>query len=244
MVELGVLEVGIINIAIILTVIINSIFMYFTLKIYTLYYLLLLLFCSIGAMITSIGILIVIFKLDVPINPGILTFIFWIFYTQSYLYFLTSYYKEFLKSWQTKTCYTINFINFINQIIFTIIFNFELGLKASKVSLISRITETISATSTVLSDTIITIYIFSVIFKLRRASEESKTKLMLIKVLLTMVLMLSLDVIIIYLEYRGDSFEYAYTTKPAIICIKFYIELLFLGICKKHLFIISSYDNW
>jgi hypothetical protein len=244
MVELGILEVALINIAIILTVITNSIFMYFTLKIYTLKYFLLLLFCSLGALINNIGDIITVFKIVVPINIEFLACISWLFYTQSYLFFLTSYYKDLLQSWQTRVCYTINLINFIAQLAFTLFYSFGLGFSASKISLILEITENISATSTVLSETILTVCIFSIIFKLRKTAGESKIKLMLIKVLLTMVLMWSLDIIVIYLEYSGDMVTYAYFTKPTVICFKFYLELLILGNCKKYLFMISGIDSW
>jgi hypothetical protein len=244
MVELGVLEVGMVNNAIILTVIINSIFIYFTLKIYTLNYFLLLLFCSLGAISNNIAILTVMFKQSVPINPQLLACISWIFYTQSYLFFLTIYYKDFLQPWQTRICYLINFINLTSQVLFMIFFSFDLGLEVNKNNFIVEITENASATSTVLSETILTICIFSVIFKIRKTTRESNIKLMLIKVLLTMVLMWSLDIIVIYLEYSGNTVEYAYTTKPTVICFKFYLELLILGNCKKHLFMISGIDSW
>jgi hypothetical protein len=244
MIELGVLEVLLINMAIILTVITNSIFMYFTLRIYTFNYFLLLVFCSLGALTTNIVVLILALKLNVPINIGLLGGISWIFYTQSYLLFLTSYYKDLLQPWQTRICYTINLINFIAQLLFTIFFSFELGFTASEIGLIVEVTENISATSTVLSETILTICIFSVIFKIRKTTRQPEVKLMLFKVIMTMVLMWLLDIIVIYLEYSGNTAMYAYSTKPTVICFKFYCELLILGNCKKHFFMISGVDNW
>jgi hypothetical protein len=104
MTEIGVFEVALLNTAIILIVITNSIFMYFTLKIYTLNYFLLLVFCSLGALTTNIIVLIFELKLKAPINIVFLGSVSWIFYTQSYLLFLTSYYKDLLHSWQTGIC--------------------------------------------------------------------------------------------------------------------------------------------
>jgi hypothetical protein len=244
MFELGVLEIGIVNIAIILTVITNSIFMYYTLKIYTLNYFLLLIFCSLGALITNISILVLLSNQKHSINPQLSECVAWILYTQSYLFFLTSYYKDLLKSWQTRICHTINFVNFIAQIIFTVFYSFDLGFADSSISLIVETTENISATSTVLSETILTICIFYIMFKLRKTTSESEIKLMLVKVIMTMILMWSLDIIVIYLEYSGGMAVYAYFTKPTVICFKFYCELLILGNCKKYLFMISGIDSW
>jgi hypothetical protein len=140
--------------------------------------------------------------------------------------------------------FTINFINFIAQILFAIFFSFELGVSESKINLIVETAENISATSTVLSETILTVCILSVIFKIRKTTRQPEVKLMLFKVLLTMVLMWSLDIVVIYLEYSGNTAMYAYSTKPTVICFKFYCELLILGNCKKHLFMISGVDNW
>jgi hypothetical protein len=67
---------------------------------------------------------------------------------------------------------------------------------------------------------------------------------MLIKVIFTMVAMWLLDIVIIYLEYGGGKQVYAYLTKPTVVSFKFFIELLILGNCKKHLFMISGMENW
>jgi hypothetical protein len=110
-------------------------------------------------------------------------------------------------------------------------------------NLLIEIGENTSATSTVLSETVISICIFYLIFKTSRKSLNPIVKQMLVKVLLTMVLMWLLDIIVIYLEYSGRQ-TYAYLTKPTVISFKFYIELLILGYCKKQLFILSGIDNW
>jgi hypothetical protein len=170
--------------------------------------------------------------------------VFWIIYTQSYLYFLTSYYKDLIRIWQIRICYFINFINFTAQVAFTAFYSFKLKLGAQKNAKALEITENISATSTIFSETLLTIWIFTLIFKTSKLTLNREVKIMLIKVIFTMVAMWLLDIVIIYLEYGGGKQVYAYLTKPTVVSFKFFIELLILGNCKKHLFMISGMENW
>ncbi|KXN69160.1 hypothetical protein CONCODRAFT_8448 [Conidiobolus coronatus NRRL 28638] len=231
--------------SIILMVFINSIAMYFTLKIFSKIYFFLLLSCTIGALFTNLGILTTIIKLKVgKINVEFLSCLAWILYTQSYLYFLTSYYKDLLQKWQIRLCYLINSINLAAQATFTAFYSFKLKFSVKTSSMALEITENVSATSTILSETLLTIWIFTIIFKISKLTINREVKRMLVKVILTMVLMWLMDILVIYLEYSSKLQAYAYQTKPMFISFKFYIELLILGNCKKHLFMVSGMNNW
>jgi hypothetical protein len=243
--QLGLLEADVINMSIMLIVFINSIAMYFTLKIFSKIYFFILLTCIIGAMLTNFGILMSIMKLKVgKISAELMTNLPWILYTQSYLYFLTSYYRELLQNWQIKVCYLINLINLTAQVTFTAFYSFKPNVSAKMSAKILELAENVSATSTILSETLLTIWIFTLIFKISKLTINREVKIMLIKVILTIILMWLLDIIVIYLEYGGKQQMYAYLTKPTVISFKFFIELLILGNCKKHLFMISGINNW
>ncbi|KXN69161.1 hypothetical protein CONCODRAFT_8449 [Conidiobolus coronatus NRRL 28638] len=243
--QIGLLEADVINMSIILIVFINSIAMYFTLKIFSKIYLFLLLACTLGAMLTNFGILMTIMKLKLgKISAELMTNLPWILYTQSYLYFLTSYYRDLLQKWQIRLCYLINSINLAAQATFTAFYSFKPNFSAETNNLALEISENVSATSTILSETLLTIWIFTLIYKISKLTINREVKRMLVKVILTMVLMWLMDIVVIYLEYGGKQQVFAYLTKPMFICFKFYIELLILGNCKKHLFMVSGMNNW
>jgi hypothetical protein len=245
MLNLKFLEVGIINITIIYTVITSSIAMYFTLKIFNNFYFFLLLLCSICSSFTIIGVLMSILKFEIgKIDSQFLTCIPWIIYTQSYLYFLNSYYKDFLQLWQIRLCYLINFINLSAQVVCSTFYCFKLNVSPKTTAKAIEVSENITASSTVLSETIMTFCILSLILKVIKLSINGKVKTMVIKVLLTMIIMWSLDIIVIFLEYSGNRLDFSYITKPMIICFKFYIELLILGNIKKYLFMLSGTEAW
>jgi hypothetical protein len=245
MLNLSIFEVGIINISIIYTIILNSIAMYFTLKVFSKFYFFLLLLCSTCGSFTILGVLMSVVKFEIgKINAELITCIPWIIYTQSYLYFLNSYYKDLLQLWQIKLCYSINFINFLAQCAFTAFYCFDLGANPEVIGKGLEISENVSATSTILSETILSICILYLIFKISKIAVNIAVKIMLIKVIVTMISMWLLDIVIIFLEYSGDRQTFAYITKPMIISFKFFIELLILGNIKKYLFMLSGSESW
>jgi hypothetical protein len=184
-------------------------------------------------------------KLEIgKINAELITCIPWIIYTQSYLYFLNSYYKDFLQLWQIRLCYSINFINFLAQCVFTLFYCFDLGVNPKAIGKGFEILENISATSTVLSETILSFCILCLIFKISKTTISKEVKTMLIKVIATMTSMWLLDIVIIFLEYNGDRQVFSYVTKPMVISFKFFIELLILGNIKKYLFMLSGSEAW
>jgi hypothetical protein len=244
--ELTAVEVGIINIAITIVVIIEAIAMFFTLKVYSLKYLILLIICSMASLITILGVIFTLIPITVPyINIKLLACITWVIYTNSYLFFLIRYYKDLLQTWQLRICYFINLINCIDQVIFSLFYSFNLGVDASTTGLVLEISGNINATSTIVSETVITFCIFALIFKLSKNTMDISMKLLLFKVLLTMVFMWLFDIIVLILDYGGNGTQiFSFITKPMLLSFKFFIELLILGHVKKHLFMLSGLNNW
>jgi hypothetical protein len=130
------------------------------------------------------------------------------------------------------------------QAVFTAFYSFKLKFSRKTNSMALEVSENISATSTILSETLLTIWIFTLIFKISKLTVDRGVKKMLLKVILTMALMWLMDAVVIYLEYGGRQQAFAYLTKPMFLCFKFFIELLILGNCKKHLFMVSGMNNW
>jgi hypothetical protein len=237
-------DLGLINLSILTIILIEAMILRLIFRIFTSKYFFLLLFNSVFSILTVIELLCIFDYIKIKhIYHHLFAAITWIFYTQSYLFFLTSYYQDLLQNWQFKTCYTINFVNFIAQIWFSVLKCFDLKLSPRSLQLQTEISSNISATLTILSETFLTFYIFKLILKISKTTMNAQVKIMLIKVLITMTLMWSLDFIIIFLEYSGRETK-SYISKPMILNFKFFIELLILGYCKKQLVIYSGMDRW
>jgi hypothetical protein len=237
-------EVGVINMAGICIIFIDAIAMYFTLQIYTAPYLILLLICCLGAILTVAGVVMVYYSIDLPyLNEEVMTCVAWILYVNTYLIFLSIYYKDLLKSWQIRICYTANFINLTCQCIWSTPYCFNIGVTDDQYDKILEYSGNIQVTSVVFSETFLTLCIFNLIVKVTKSTYDTQVRRMLIKVSCTMITMWLLDIVVLYLDYSGLNF-FSYITKPLVISFKFFIELLILGYCKKQLYILSGMDNW
>jgi hypothetical protein len=238
-------DIGVINLSIVGVVIIESIFMHYTLKAFQKKYFLLLLLCSISSFWAIVDYSELNKKVQCFNNKisDYLAGVCWILYTQSYLLFLSNYYKNLLQRWQIKLCYIMNFVNFLSQCTWNIFYLIDIRIDKKARDIIVLTSENTSATLTVVSEGFLSSCILLFILKFALKPIPKGIKSMMVKVIIIIVLMAILDVTVIYLEYSGRENQ-AYFTKPLLLSFKFLIEILILGHCKVTLMILSGIENW
>lgn len=226
-------SIGLINISILFALLYEGCTLQYILRLCKLKYFSMFIFCIFTSLICTFvysGVSDLIVK-----EPLLLLFanISWILYTQTYLYFLIKIYEDILIPKHVYVCKILNFINLSSQISNTV-FYFKAYPDQTINNLLLLIGENISATFTILSETLMIIFICNLILQDIKTSNDRSIILMYLKTLIALILMYCLDVVVIFLEYSGRELI-AYFTKPLIISFKFLIELFVLSICKYRL---------
>ncbi|KXN65306.1 hypothetical protein CONCODRAFT_13153 [Conidiobolus coronatus NRRL 28638] len=144
----------------------------------------LLLICCLGAVLTVAGVVMVYYSIDLPyLNEEVMTCVVWILYVNTYLIFLSVYYKDLLKSWQIRICYTANFINLTCQCIWSTPYCFNIGVTEEQYDKILEYSGNIQVTSVVFSETFLTLCIFSLIVKVTKSTYDIQVRRMLTKIM-------------------------------------------------------------